>query len=83
MATLLEGFGALWVINADGSSKIQLTEDGDSFYPLWSPNGDKILFLKGEIYPKELYSKIWIMDADGGNKMMLTEHYARFPSWKS
>ncbi len=40
----------LWVMNADGSGKLQLTEDlllGDAF-PEWSPDGSQILFTANE-----------------------------------
>ncbi|HEY8761914.1 MAG TPA: hypothetical protein VIP78_08605 [Candidatus Dormibacteraeota bacterium] len=57
-------YGQVWVINADGSGSMQLTDDPshrNSDDPSWSPDGRKILFSTGRSGRVEL----WVMNADG------------------
>jgi TolB protein len=59
----------IWVSNADGSGRTQLTRDG-GFDPAWSPDGRQI------VYRRLLSSddgEIWIMDGDGGRRRNLVE----------
>jgi len=71
---------AIWVMNADGSNKHQLSnppegyEDGE---PNWSPDGTKIIF------QRVLFS-IWIMNADGSGAHDLTPSMpnARAPDYQ-
>jgi Tol biopolymer transport system component len=60
----------IFVMNADGSNKTQLTT-GSDWWPKWSPDGAQILFEhmdpEGDIY---------VMDADGGGRANLTNHPA-------
>ena len=61
-------WGVIWVMNADGSNKIKLTDDTEKLNsPAWSPDGTKIVF--GGPVNK---SDIWVMNADGSNKINLT-----------
>ena len=61
-------WGVIWVMNADGSNKVKLTDDTEKFNsPSWSPDGSKIVF--GGPVNK---SDIWVMNADGSNKINLT-----------
>ncbi len=66
----------IWVINADGSNRTDLT--GTSFGAchdaMWSPDGSKIAFAK---------SHIWVMNADGSNPTRLTDNAKDdfFPVW--
>jgi Tol biopolymer transport system component len=43
---------AIWVMDADGSNKTQLTTEGNNAYPAFSPNGNNITYthLVGESY---------------------------------
>jgi TolB protein len=57
-------YGQVWVINADGSGSMQLTDDPthrNSDDPSWSPDGRKILFSTGRSGTVEL----WVMNSDG------------------
>jgi TolB protein len=60
---------AIWVMNADGSGRKQLSNppplplvDG---YPAWSPDGTKIAFFRG-------IDSIWVMKVDGSNPVDIT-----------
>lgn len=55
--------GDIWVVNPDGSQNNQLTRFGNCSYPSWSPDGTKIVFLRGE--------NLWIMTSDGQGSIMI------------
>lgn len=66
----------VWVMDTDGINKTQLTFEGDSWEPAWSPDGQQIVYVRSESYEKrnviEVIYHLWIMDADGENKRQLT-----------
>jgi len=74
-----KSFSSIWVMNADGSGKIQLTTDEDDFCtgPSFSYDGSKIVYLKGFTTtmpgekPKEAINEIWVMNNDGSNKHII------------
>ena len=62
----------IWVMDADGSNKRQLTFDtpGGNFTPVESPDGSRIAFSaarQGVGHPE-----VWVMDADGSGQRRLT-----------
>jgi Tol biopolymer transport system component len=60
----------LFVIDADGRNKRQLTDNTASDYDaIWSPDGNRFVF---QAYASSAVSDIWVMDADGSNKRQLT-----------
>jgi Tol biopolymer transport system component len=68
----------LWVMNADGSNRRQLTHTTavSETQAAWSPDGTKIAFQRED--------NIWVMDADGSDQKNLTRTpnlEDRFPSW--
>jgi WD40 repeat protein len=76
----MEGNSDVWVMDADGSNKVRLTDapgfDGD---PRWSPDGSQILFTTDRTGDYEIF----VMNADGSNQRNLTNHPAddEYPSW--
>jgi uncharacterized repeat protein (TIGR02543 family) len=64
----------IYVMNADGSGKVQLTSEtgADCRYPSWSPDGSKIVFQKDYPSFSNPY-EIWIMNADGSGGIALTD----------
>jgi Tol biopolymer transport system component len=53
---------AVFLVNADGSA---LTNLAEGRRPVWSPDGQKILFLKKR--------ELWVMNADGSGQQLLSE----------
>lgn len=82
-----QGAGArrIWVMNADGSGKRQLTDDPGyaDERPLWSKDGRFILFVRRlAVDVKEsLRAELWIMGADGSNKRRVAEGLDGAGSW--
>lgn len=76
--------GEIWVVNADGSSPVNLTPNAlpatwDNRHPDWSPDGQSIVFastMGGDW-------GIWVMNADGTGKRQLTNTPAldAEPAW--
>lgn len=58
---------SIWVMNADGTNKKQLTSDGMG--PTWSPDGTKLAFSSNR--SGDNGSEIYIMNADGSNQHKL------------
>jgi len=72
----------IYSINYDGTGKAQLTTDGYSAYPSWSPDLSKIAYYSYDPVNYELYLKV--MDADGSNQITLTEATGNYPpEWSS
>jgi dipeptidyl aminopeptidase/acylaminoacyl peptidase len=60
----------LFVMNADGSDKKQITQSPKSENNArWIENGEKIAFLSSESGS----TQIWVMDADGSNRTQLSD----------
>jgi len=75
------GTRRIWLANADGSSKSQLTDDpaySDQF-PQWSADGDHIIFVRqqaGAIEPGDeepIPVEIWLMKADGSEQRKVVD----------
>ena len=58
------------IINPDGTGLKQLTDDGFSFRPKLSPDGQKIAFCSGASPAMSLY----VVDTDGSNKSELIDN---------
>jgi TolB protein len=66
----------IYLMKLDGSGVVQLAADADPHSPVWSPDGQKLLFQSGT--KKE--SVIYQIDADGKNKKRLTSGID--PAWQ-
>ena len=69
------GHYSIWVMNADGSDKTQLTFPGtpatSSEHPAWSPDGSQIAFSRKPSVPFGSCSELWVMNADGSSPTQL------------
>jgi Tol biopolymer transport system component len=75
-----DGNAEIYIMNADGSDQMRLTENSVSdLLPSWSPDGSKIVFDSDRDGNREIY----IMNADGSGQTRLTNdpavEYA--PTW--
>ena len=69
-----EGHGDVWIMNADGSDPVNLTQGRHCASPAWSPDGTRIAYIYLDDYLRGRYGReIWLMDADGGNPQQLTD----------
>ncbi|MBX3080370.1 MAG: PD40 domain-containing protein [Anaerolineae bacterium] len=71
------GHNQIYVMDADGTNQINLTNDpaGDYYSPVWSPDGSRIAFVTNQ----ESRYFVSVMDADGKHRVTLTEGIA--PAW--
>ena len=68
-----EGHQDVWIMDADGSDPVNLTQGQNCASPAWSPDGAKIAYI-GDVFADGQYGgEIWLMDADGGNPQPLTD----------
>lgn len=79
------GTGEIYVMDADGSNEVLLSDfdddPRDDYTPTWSPDGERIAFVRGEIPPGGA-GELWVMDADGSNAHALPGvPPVDFPSW--
>ena len=77
-----EGDGDVWIMNADGSNPVNLTQGRHRHCVslAWSPDGTKIAYLAfsndytnsdGDIWVDYSDGDVWVMDADGGNSQQV------------
>jgi tricorn protease-like protein len=70
---------AIFVMNADGTGRAQLTSGPDDHGPAWSPDGTKIAFHK-------YFNTVDIVNADGTNRKPLTPvgfgYRVVYPDWQ-
>ena len=75
----------IFVMNADGTHPVRLTEDGRAnWLPSWSPDGKRIVFER-TILDDPIYADIYVMNADGTGLVNLTQTPVVpewDPSWK-
>jgi TolB protein len=80
-----DGIANIWVMDADGSNRVPLTasegETLDDYHPAWSPDGERIAFVRGVTPPGE-DGRLWLIDADGSNARVLPDApLVTFPVW--
>ena len=88
------GSEGIWVMNADGSHQVQLTgcaasdpqpcATGDDFGPTWSPNGQKIAFIR-DFQPLGVPDRpVMVMNANGTGVHRITAEgvIALVPAWQ-
>ena len=61
-----DGTSDIYSINSDGTDETQLTNDGESAYPMVSPDGTKVAYINFE---DEESFDLYTMNIDGSNKV--------------
>lgn len=72
----------LWIMNADGSNKRQVTDNGAAnFGPFWHPSGEKLLFSSnmGDERGREFDIYMINVDGTGLEQITFTEEFDGFP----
>ena len=65
----------IWRVDSDGGNLKQLTDGDDELYPHSTPDGQWVVYQRGEIEPR-----LWKVPADGGEPVQLTETRAMRPA---
>jgi len=77
----------IWVMNADGSNKHQITHNGAAnFAPYWLPDGKRIIFASNQADPKNGRDfDLYIINEDGSGQQRITFHpdFDGFPMFTS
>jgi Tol biopolymer transport system component len=77
----------LWVMNADGSNKHQVTRNGAAnFAPFWFPDGKRIIFASNQADPKSGRDfDLYVINEDGSGQARITFHpdFDSFPMFTS
>ena len=74
----------IFVMNADGSDKRQITDLGAaSFAPYFHPSGEKLIFSSNYGDPAGREFDLWMIDLDGTNleRITSTDGFDGFPMW--
>jgi len=69
------GSEQIWVMDADGSNRRQLTDDADARFtdPVWDPTGSWILGRRRTVDTRSIgVTELWLIHLDGGKGVALT-----------
>jgi TolB protein len=72
---------ALWVMNADGSNKKQLTRGAGDMYPAWAPNGKTIAFQSNRGLRDSRMKNVFTMSTNGKRIRRLAKCLCEHPPW--
>jgi len=77
-----DGNSDIFVMNADGSGKVNLTHSPNQqeHYPQVSPDGSKICYTVDTGEGREAVRSLWVMNVDGSGQKRIAEN-AREPFW--
>lgn len=70
----------IYVINADGTNQVKLSQGENEAWPVWSPDGTKLAFGTVNFMSAD-GNEIYVMNADGSNRTRLTNNsFIDYPS---
>ena len=67
----------IFTMNGDGSEPQQLTNNGENYYPKYSPDGGKIAF----VHTGGTNISIQVMNADGSNRKTISKEWSAGIGW--
>jgi Tol biopolymer transport system component len=70
----------LYVMNADGSSRVKLVDGAGIFTYRWSHDGSRIAFIAERTAGADIFEDLWVMNADGSGQLKLASN-AVDPTW--
>lgn len=75
-----------WVMNADGSNRVNIGGNGDQSWLTWSMDGAKLAFTMYGFSTAGWLgnnNEIWVMESDGSNRVNITNHSSHDsqPAW--
>ncbi|MEK7469393.1 MAG: hypothetical protein AAB074_18620 [Planctomycetota bacterium] len=76
----------LWVMDADGSRRRQITKlGGANFAPAWHPDGERIIFASNHLDPKSRNFDLFLVNEDGSGLVRVTtsDTFDGFPMFSS
>jgi Tol biopolymer transport system component len=76
----------IWVMDADGSNKRQITDNGAAnFAPFWHPDGKRIIFASNLANPRGRNFDLYLINEDGTGLEQVTFHkeFDSFPMFSS
>ena len=56
-----KGNKQIWIMDANGSNRVQITNDFNNEYPVWHPSGKKLVFVSDRADNND----IWMVELDG------------------
>jgi TolB protein len=63
----------IWVMDADGSNKKQVTHNGQAnFAPFWHPDGKRVIFASNHHDPKGMNFDLFLVDVETGKQERVT-----------
>ena len=70
----------IWVMDLADRSLKQLTTSGDCVAPSWSPDGGKLVYVRGETWRE---AQLWVLDVAAGQAARLTDKPSDYllPCW--
>ncbi|RYH70467.1 MAG: hypothetical protein EON54_01460 [Alcaligenaceae bacterium] len=58
----LSGSAQVWVMRSDGTHRQQVTFDGASYFPAWSPDGSRLVFVRGDLFSNQSTGQLRIVN---------------------
>ena len=63
-----------WVMDSDGTNRVNVGGNGDQSQLTWSPDGSKLAFTMAVSGPYQ--NEVWVMNADGTGRVNISNHSA-------
>jgi hypothetical protein len=71
----------IWVVNSDGSNKMRLTTGYNDTFPVWSPDGLKLIFQRNTIENLTVSKGIFLINLDRAGLQKILSKGSDMPIW--